>query len=346
MILKAHLKINGKLFCKCSSEVVVEGNPVSQNNCEICRGLPGALPVLNKEAVEAAMKFASAAKCKISRQISFCRKIDKKRVIRYSTPLAFDGAFKDVGIQVKEVRVEESSGGEAILSISTNDKCRSETIESVLRYLGLFGGTISHANDKYADTLLPSMQIEKTVFEMPEFSWKKISRWTKLGIDENIASKLASDPMIAEAFDANPSPDYARFFTVHLSNALERNSVTFAESNISKQLLRSIFARMRSGEVTEREAEEIISESLLRPREGEIVLNRKVYKRIGDEHAIKEAINKVISENPSMIVDWRIGRQNLSKVMGKVMEKFEGRADPTTVRKLLEQRLVLKEHGV
>ncbi|MGI6361571.1 MAG: Asp-tRNA(Asn)/Glu-tRNA(Gln) amidotransferase subunit GatB [Bacillota bacterium] len=67
----AELKTNTKLFCSCPTACT--SNP-NTNVCPVCLALPGALPVLNKRAVDLAIKAGLALNCEISRYSQFDRK--------------------------------------------------------------------------------------------------------------------------------------------------------------------------------------------------------------------------------------------------------------------------------
>ncbi|WP_135610042.1 Asp-tRNA(Asn)/Glu-tRNA(Gln) amidotransferase subunit GatB [Methanococcoides sp. AM1] len=65
-------KLNTKMFCGCSTKYH-DAEPNS-HVCPVCLGLPGALPVINKKSVEAAMKIGLALNCEIVEQTQFHRK--------------------------------------------------------------------------------------------------------------------------------------------------------------------------------------------------------------------------------------------------------------------------------
>ncbi len=67
----AQLLTRSKLFCGCSTEF---GAPPNSKTCPVCLALPGALPVLNREAVTMAVKAASALGCRINAVSIFARK--------------------------------------------------------------------------------------------------------------------------------------------------------------------------------------------------------------------------------------------------------------------------------
>src|SRR5438045_4327086 len=71
--LEVHVQLltQTKIFCGCSTQF---GAPPNTNVCPVCLGLPGALPVLNKKAVEYAVLAAMALNCRINETSIFARK--------------------------------------------------------------------------------------------------------------------------------------------------------------------------------------------------------------------------------------------------------------------------------
>ena len=65
------LKTESKLFCGCSTKF---GSVPNTQTCPVCEGLPGALPVLNKKAVEFAIRTALALNCRVNEYAKFDRK--------------------------------------------------------------------------------------------------------------------------------------------------------------------------------------------------------------------------------------------------------------------------------
>ncbi|WP_297575571.1 Asp-tRNA(Asn)/Glu-tRNA(Gln) amidotransferase subunit GatB [uncultured Campylobacter sp.] len=71
--LEVHCQLNtkSKIFCSCSTEF---GSEPNSNVCPVCLALPGALPVLNKEAVKKAISFGTAINATINQSSVFDRK--------------------------------------------------------------------------------------------------------------------------------------------------------------------------------------------------------------------------------------------------------------------------------
>jgi aspartyl-tRNA(Asn)/glutamyl-tRNA(Gln) amidotransferase subunit B len=69
--IHAQLKTDSKIFCGCSTRF---GDEPNANTCAVCLGLPGAMPVLNRKAVEMATRAALSLNLRVSRESIFSRK--------------------------------------------------------------------------------------------------------------------------------------------------------------------------------------------------------------------------------------------------------------------------------
>lgn len=67
--LEVHIELatKTKIFCGCSTEF---GGAPNTHTCPVCTGMPGSLPVLNKQVVEYAMAIGLATNCKITRYVN------------------------------------------------------------------------------------------------------------------------------------------------------------------------------------------------------------------------------------------------------------------------------------
>jgi len=112
--IEAHvgLSTKSKVFCSCPTAVSEEPNT---NVCETCLGLPGSKPVLNKEALNQAIKVALALNCNIAKETFFSRKnyfypdLSKNfQITQYEIPIGQKGEFEKINI--KRIHLEEDPG--------------------------------------------------------------------------------------------------------------------------------------------------------------------------------------------------------------------------------------------
>jgi aspartyl-tRNA(Asn)/glutamyl-tRNA(Gln) amidotransferase subunit B len=118
--IHARLLTETKIFCGCSTRF---GHAPNTSVCPVCLGFPGALPVLNRRAVDFAAKAALALNCTVHEQSIFARKnyfypdLPKGyQISQYEVPLATAGALEFIAggaskrVRITRVHMEEDAG--------------------------------------------------------------------------------------------------------------------------------------------------------------------------------------------------------------------------------------------
>ncbi|KMZ48039.1 glutamyl-tRNA amidotransferase [Helicobacter pylori] len=113
--LEVHVQLNTKtkIFCSCSTSF---GKSPNSNTCPVCLGLPGALPVLNKEVVKKAIQLGTAIEANINQYSLFARKnyfypdLPKAyQISQFEVPIVSDGKLEiDTKEGAKIVRIERA----------------------------------------------------------------------------------------------------------------------------------------------------------------------------------------------------------------------------------------------
>src|SRR5262245_61632223 len=118
--IHAQLQTASKIFCGCSTAF---GAPPNTHVCPVCLGFPGALPVLNRAAVDFGIRAALALGCRINESSIFARKnyfypdLPKGyQISQYERPLASAGVFEYTAadgirrVGITRVHLEEDAG--------------------------------------------------------------------------------------------------------------------------------------------------------------------------------------------------------------------------------------------
>jgi aspartyl-tRNA(Asn)/glutamyl-tRNA(Gln) amidotransferase subunit B len=118
--IHAQLRTSTKIFCGCSTSF---GAPPNAHVCPICLGFPGSLPVLNRRAVDLALRAALGLGCQVNETSIFARKnyfypdLPKGyQISQYEQPLAGTGVVEFVGpdgprqVTLTRIHMEEDAG--------------------------------------------------------------------------------------------------------------------------------------------------------------------------------------------------------------------------------------------
>jgi aspartyl-tRNA(Asn)/glutamyl-tRNA(Gln) amidotransferase subunit B len=166
------------MFCRCPSEFGAEPNT---RVCPVCLGLPGALPMINRTAVEYAVRIGLALECAIAPRSVFARKNyfypdcpKNYQITQYDLPLCADGRLEldDAGyVRIKRIHLEEDAGklihtdagvttidmnrcGVPLVEIVTEPDIHTaadaalaaENIRSIVRYLDVCDGNMEEGS--------------------------------------------------------------------------------------------------------------------------------------------------------------------------------------------------------
>ncbi|MDR0991206.1 MAG: Asp-tRNA(Asn)/Glu-tRNA(Gln) amidotransferase subunit GatB, partial [Propionibacteriaceae bacterium] len=120
--LEVHVELNTltKMFCGCANQF---GGQPNSRTCPVCLGLPGALPVVNAQAIESAIRIGLALGCSIAPRCRFARKnyfypdmTKDFQTSQYDEPIAFDGQVtveadgQRYDIPIERAHMEEDAG--------------------------------------------------------------------------------------------------------------------------------------------------------------------------------------------------------------------------------------------
>src|SRR3989440_504411 len=117
MEVHAQLATRSKMFCGCSADYLAA--PPNASVCEVCLGLPGTLPVVNRRAVELVVTTGLALDCEVARHTKFDRKnyfypdLPKGyQISQYDLPMCSGGQLEVSGrtVRITRVHLEEGIG--------------------------------------------------------------------------------------------------------------------------------------------------------------------------------------------------------------------------------------------
>ena len=178
----AQLLTETKMFCRCSTKF---GSEPNTQTCQVCIGMPGVLPVMNRKAIEYAIRTGLAMNCRIASYSRFARKnyfypdLPKNyQISQYELPLC-EGGFVEIlvdnevkRIGITRIHMEEDAGknihegrgdysfvdlnrtGVPLMEIVSEPDLRSpkeaaeymKKLRAILRYLGVCDGNMEQGS--------------------------------------------------------------------------------------------------------------------------------------------------------------------------------------------------------
>lgn len=165
---------------------------------------------------------------------------------------------------------------------------------------------------------------EKVTSELE--SWEKLGHIEKpTDLDHKKLSKLASNYLITE-----------------LQKIYRERNLDFDVDgiNITPENFAEFIFRTHNGEVSSSGAQSLLKEMFETGKDPSDIIKEKDLGQVSDSEALTQAIGEVISENKKSVEDYKRGNENaIQFLVGQMMKKTKGKANPQIARELLEKAL-------
>jgi aspartyl-tRNA(Asn)/glutamyl-tRNA(Gln) amidotransferase subunit B len=246
----------------------------------------------------------------------------------------------------RQIRVYEENPGVPFHEVMPNSTYRFDPVE---QRTVLMRKKETAADYRYfPDPDLPPLVITEKFIEevkknLPELPHKRFIRYTEtLGLTPYSAGVLIADRALSNAFEKaihlvkNPV-SLCNWLTVEFVGRLNEDKIHFMESGIPIENVAYLVTMIENGVITGKIAKEI-KEEMCRTKKHpqEIYDQNPDFKPLSDTKEIEAIITAVLVENPESVTDYRNGIQKaFNSLVGQVMKKTKGKANPQIVNDLL-----------
>jgi aspartyl-tRNA(Asn)/glutamyl-tRNA(Gln) amidotransferase subunit B len=180
---------------------------------------------------------------------------------------------------------------------------------------------------------------------MQEAPHLKEERFVKdYSVKADDAKIIASELELANTFEKiakKVDPKYAaNWIRDDLKRVLLFNKKTFKESEIKTKHVVDLLKMIRSGEITAKTGQKVIEIMGEKPGNPKKIVEELGLVKITKNDVLESAVDEAIKENQKAVDDYLGGKEEaLNFVVGQVMRKTKGRADPATILNMLKERL-------
>lgn len=203
---------------------------------------------------------------------------------------------------------------------------------------------------------LSERKIRNTDSRLPELPRGRRKRFrSQYGLPEYDAGILTKNPYIADFFEGavlycdNPKR-ISNWVMTQLLSWLPRGLEGFQDLTLRPKHFGKLISLMEQGEVPKKIGEDILKEMLKTGEDPEKILKNRNLGKITDlgkiQGMVRDLIKDLSTEYPNLLKDYdKKGDRALNFIMGKGMERTEGRLDPGELKKAIKQELLLKLQG-
>jgi aspartyl-tRNA(Asn)/glutamyl-tRNA(Gln) amidotransferase subunit B len=182
---------------------------------------------------------------------------------------------------------------------------------------------------------------------LPEFATARRARFaTEYGLPPKNIEVLASTTAIADWFEAavaaygGEAKKVANWIIADLFGLLNEAGIDLSDSKIAPEQLAGLVKLIDSGTISGKQAKDVLAEMFATGNDPDAIAKEKGLEQISDTGALEGAIDEVIAENPDVADKVRAGEAKaIGFLVGQVMKKTRGQANPGMVNELLRNKL-------
>jgi aspartyl-tRNA(Asn)/glutamyl-tRNA(Gln) amidotransferase subunit B len=186
--------------------------------------------------------------------------------------------------------------------------------------------------------------MRKRLPELPEARRKRFS--SQYGLTEYDAEILCSSFRIANYYEEackdfkNPKK-IANWIITEVVRVLKEDRIDIEHLKVTPLMLREMFDLIENGTISGKIAKEVFDMMVSSGKNADRIVEEKGLKQVTDEKEIDRIVDEVISENEKVVADYIGGKEKtFGFLVGQVMKKTRGKANPKLVNELLKKRLI------
>jgi len=189
-------------------------------------------------------------------------------------------------------------------------------------------------------------EVRKSIPELPDKRRERFIR--EYGLSEYDAGVLTAEKPLGDYFEATatsyPIPKaVTNWVMVELLGRLNAASKEIEESPVSPGQLAELLKLMEKGTISGKIAKTVFDEMFNTGKNPQLIIEEKKLVQITDEKEIGKIVEEVLKENPGAIEEYRKGKEKaLGHLVGQIMRKTQGKANPQMVNRILKEKLLKK----
>ncbi len=191
--------------------------------------------------------------------------------------------------------------------------------------------------------ILDSQSMEKWKNSMPESISSKKERYiTKYGIPTQVADVLSSDKYYSDLFEQahteSNAKEIANMITTDLMGLVDTREKR-EQSKLRPKHLSDLIEIINNGKVTRSSAKNALQKIVKTGKSVSEIVSQTGLAKISDEGELAKIITEILSQEPTAVQQAKENSQAINYLVGKVMQKTKGTADPALTLRILKEKI-------
>ena len=194
-------------------------------------------------------------------------------------------------------------------------------------------------------------KVEKELPEMPRERKERFQRDFQLSefdseilvLDKNIADFFEEGVKSEKSFGQDEYKLFCNWLMNDISGWLNDNNKRITETNLKPKQVVDLIKSIKEGKITGKIAKTFVGEMMKGTTISEIIKSSGK-EAISDEKILEDICRQIVEENPKIVEDCRKKPKAKQGLVGKIMAKTKGQADPQLTRDIINR--ILNEHGI
>ena len=185
--------------------------------------------------------------------------------------------------------------------------------------------------------------VHKTVGELPAAKRERFKR--EYGLSDFDVETLTAERSLAEWFEAaavqtKDAKKVANWILAEVLAVLNEKNISLEQLPIGSTHIAELVNALNAQTITSKQAKDVFSDMMKTGKHPPQIIAEQGMSQVTDTDTIEKLVDEVFAANPQAITDWKKGKTNVAGwLMGQVMKKSQGKANPNQTRELVQKKL-------
>ncbi|MCR4879659.1 MAG: Asp-tRNA(Asn)/Glu-tRNA(Gln) amidotransferase subunit GatB [Bacilli bacterium] len=188
--------------------------------------------------------------------------------------------------------------------------------------------------------------INEAINSSPELAESKLKRYQEAGLSEYDCSLLIANKDNSDYYDAvvktGANPKLAANWVIgDIQAILNKEAIDIKHFKVSATEIGELIKYIEAGKVSNKQAREIFARMIKEDKTCKEIIETSGASLISDEEELKKIVLAVLDDNEQSIIDFKAGKDRaLGYIVGQVMKRTQGKANPGLASKLVREEII------